>query len=134
MLIEGRKPRARKMPAVHPKELALHRAVVITLRRFCRPEFLWWHTPNGELRDKRTAAKLKAMGVKPGIPDILLLPPSGLLHSLELKRQGEPLTGEQEEFQTYCISYGLPHVVAHSISEALTAFVAWKCLRINITE
>ena len=31
-----------------------------------------FHVPNGEKRDKATAAKLKRMGVKSGVPDVLL--------------------------------------------------------------
>lgn len=33
---------------------------------------LMWHTPNGEFRHKATAARLKKMGVKAGVPDIFL--------------------------------------------------------------
>lgn len=37
------------------------------------PELAWIHAiPNGGLRDKRTAAMLKAEGVKRGIPDVFL--------------------------------------------------------------
>lgn len=37
------------------------------------PELEWLHAiPNGGLRDKRTAAMLKAEGVKRGIPDVFL--------------------------------------------------------------
>lgn len=32
----------------------------------------WSHPPNGEVRNKVTASNLKAMGVNPGIPDILI--------------------------------------------------------------
>lgn len=39
--------------------------------RLMRSDLIWCHVPNGELRDKRTAAKLKLMGVKPGVPDFL---------------------------------------------------------------
>lgn len=53
---------------------------------------VWCHVPNGELRHPRTAARLKAMGVKAGVPDILVftVPPAypkarGV--ALELKRR-----------------------------------------------
>ncbi len=42
------------------------------------------HVPAGEIRNKRTAAKLN--GTKPGWPDFILTPPTGQLHCLELKR------------------------------------------------
>lgn len=35
----------------------------------------WWHTPNGGQRHVRVAAKLKSHGVKPGVPDCLIIRP-----------------------------------------------------------
>lgn len=35
----------------------------------------WWHTPNGGQRHVRVAARLKSHGVKPGIPDCLIIRP-----------------------------------------------------------
>lgn len=34
--------------------------------------FLWCHCPNGEARNAVTGAKLKRMGVKRGVPDVLI--------------------------------------------------------------
>jgi len=47
-----------------------------------------FHVPNGELRDAKTAALLKAAGVRPGVPDVFLDVPVGGWHGLriELKR------------------------------------------------
>lgn len=37
------------------------------------PELKWaFHVPNGEKRDKATAARLQRMGVRKGVPDVLL--------------------------------------------------------------
>lgn len=50
---------------------------------------LMYHIPNGGLRSKATASKLKAEGVKPGVPDICLPVPRKGYHALyiELKRR-----------------------------------------------
>jgi hypothetical protein len=66
LLAEGRKPRARKAPVPRPKEIALHMAVAKILREHCLPEWQWFHPGSGELRDLKTAVKLKRMGLKPG--------------------------------------------------------------------
>jgi hypothetical protein len=132
LLAEGRKPRPRKAPIVRPKEVALHMAVAKVLREHCKPDWQWTHIASGELRDKRTAAKLKQMGVRAGWPDFILVPPTGQLHSLELKRIGEDLTADQEAFQLHCIRFGWPHSVAFTLDQALAILDHWGCLRIKI--
>lgn len=134
MLAEGRHPRPRKGPLERPKELVLHMAVAKLLRAHARSDWQWTHIGSGELRDARTAGKLKQMGLKPGWPDFVLVPPYGQLHCLELKRVGEDLTGEQEAFRLWCIANGVPHVVAYSIEDVLTAFDHWGCLTIKISK
>jgi hypothetical protein len=50
------------------------------------PELLYlYHCPSGEVRDPITAAKLKAMGVKRGIPDTFLPVPAGGYHGLYIE-------------------------------------------------
>jgi hypothetical protein len=132
MLVEGREPRLRKSSSYQAKEFALHVAVVSTLRRFARPDWQWCHIPSGELRNKRTAAKLKAMGTRPGWSDFILISPAGILHALELKRVGGVLSDRQEDFATWCGLCGVPHRVARNVGEALAAFSAWGCLRVEI--
>src|ERR1039458_352352 len=94
MIAEGRCPRPRKAPQSRPKEVVLHMSVAKLLRDYARSDWQWTHVPSGEVRDARTAGKLKAMGIKPGWPDFVLVPPTGQLHCLELKRVGEKLTDE----------------------------------------
>ena len=132
MIAEGHHPRPRKAKAPSPKELALHLAVADVLRRFARPDWRWSHFPAGEHRDVRTAAKLKAMGVQRGWPDFVLFDPSGQLHALELKRVGEALSEDQESFQKWAISHGVPHSVSRSVDEALAVLDVWGTLRVKI--
>lgn len=131
-LIEGRRVRPRKAPRVHQSETALHIAIADIPRRFCRADWLWWHTPNGEVRDPRTAAKLKAMGVRPGVPDLVLLGPDGRLHCIEIKTHDGRLSDEQSQFREFCIARGIPFVVAYTIDDAIAAFREWGCLTISI--
>jgi hypothetical protein len=72
------------------------------------------------------------MGVQRGWPDFVLFDPSGRLHALELKREGESLTEDQEDFQTECIARGVPHSVSRSMDVALTVLGDWGALRIKI--
>lgn len=55
----------------HQEQVALMRWAEYQARN--RPELaLLFSIPNGGLRNKVTAAKLKASGVKPGVPDLCL--------------------------------------------------------------
>jgi hypothetical protein len=54
----------------HSKEISLHIQLVSMLRWCIRPDVIFRHVPNGEQRDPRTAAKLKAMGILPGSADL----------------------------------------------------------------
>ena len=57
---------------------------------------IWCHPPNGGKRHKAVAAKLKAQGVKPGVPDVLIFGPPHRLPdgcagvAIELKRAPLP--------------------------------------------
>ncbi len=132
-IAEGRKPRVlQRMAQFRPRESALQFQVAKLLRNYALPAWRWSHFPAGEHRDKRTAGKLKAMGLQRGWADFLLFSPAAILHALELKRVGENLTCEQEAFRDWCAEHGAPFAVAKSIDEALAAFEAWGALRIKI--
>lgn len=55
---------------------------------------LLYHVPNGGRRSKATAGKLKAEGVKPGVPDYALPVPRGSYHGLYLELK-VPKTGKK---------------------------------------
>lgn len=88
-----------------------------------------WHTPNGGVRDKRVASKLKAMGVLPGVPDLLLLSPEGRLHGLELKAGRNVPTPEQEAFGIAMQSAGLPWEWSRELNRSLSILEGWGALK-----
>lgn len=64
-----RKPRP-KPPLEHVEALAF--VQVVSLHQHKHPELQWLHSvPNGGARSKAQAGKLKAEGVKAGVPDYL---------------------------------------------------------------
>lgn len=65
------------------------------------PELRWvFHSPNGGKRTKAQAGRFKAMGVRPGVVDILSPFPSkgGAGLAIELKAPDKPPTAKQLEF------------------------------------
>jgi hypothetical protein len=106
--------------------------VAALLRDHALPTWRWSHFPAGEKRDVITGARLKRAGLMRGFPDLIIISPAGFFHGLELKRIGEDLTADQEQFQLWAIRHNIPHSVAYSFDEALAVLGAWGCLRITI--
>lgn len=82
------------------KEDSLQIAVADYLR-LQYPKALWIHCPNGGSRNAIEGAKLKKMGVKKGVPDILIFEPKGDYHcglAIELKIAPNKATKEQIDF------------------------------------
>lgn len=96
------------------------------------PDLEWmYHIPNGGKRDIGTAKKLKAEGVKSGVPDICLPVPRSGFHGLyiEMKVGKNKTTDNQDRWlevlseQGYktCICYGW-----ESASEVLIKYLEGK--------
>jgi hypothetical protein len=114
-----------------PKEIVLQRAVAELLDTYLRPTWRWTHIPSGEKRDGLTAKILKGMGVKRGWPDCLLLGPPGV-HMLELKREGEHLSADQEAMEDYCHSMDFPYAWSDNLDHVLEILNDWDCLRLKM--
>ena len=120
--------RWRSVAIATPKEHELQIALMTMLRWCLRPNVIVRHVPNGEVRDKRTAAKLKAMGVLAGSADLEFFwkrldgsHANFCALFLELKRPGGRLTAEQAAFGLAMRTMGADFEVASSIDEAIAA-------------
>ena len=111
--------RWRKLEALDPSELAIQIALVARLRHELRDDVIFYHVPNGEYRDKRSAAKLKAMGVLPGGADLVFHSRQPTLF-LELKKPHSVLSPAQWQFKRRVEALGCKYAVAHSVSYAIT--------------
>lgn len=117
-----------------PKEIQLHYDVAKFLKDYSHADWRWTHFPAGEIRDEKTGAKLKRMGLKAGWPDFQIIAPSGLYHALELKRRGEKLNDDQQAFADWCALHDVKHAVVDTYKDAVTVLNDWGCLRIKFTE
>lgn len=71
-------------PSEHEEQVSLFRWAGFAAGRW--PELALMHAiPNGGHRNKVTAAKLKAEGVKAGVPDVFLPVPRGQWHGLYIE-------------------------------------------------
>lgn len=127
------------MPApLIPSEDAEQRAVLEWAERsFGRyPALRWMYAvPNGGHRSKAVAGKLKAGGVKKGVPDLVIPEPIAPYHGayLEMKRRkgGRP-TPEQLVWRDHLLSRGYAHCIARGFDEARSFLILylegrWVC-------
>ena len=124
--------RGRKLAKLPPpKEYKLQIAIMENFRWRKAPGWKGWHTANGERRDKSTAAKLKAMGVEPGVPDLVFIEPrAGRAHFLEVKRKGERILAgsDQDAFREHAELWGWPWAWTDDLEEALRILEGWGAL------
>lgn len=83
----------------HQEQVALMHWAAFSMKTY--PDLcMLYAIPNGGLRTKATAAKLKAEGVKAGVPDLFLSVPRGRYHGLyiEMKAGKNKPTQEQKEW------------------------------------
>lgn len=103
-------------------ETSFHISVVSFLKLAVSPEdAIFFHPANGEVRDIRTAAKLKAMGLLAGVPDLVFILPNGLCAFLELKAPGGKLSQTQKAFRTKAEAMGCKYAVAYKMEDVVTA-------------
>lgn len=126
-------PRQRGTRPPRASEFAVHCAIADTIRINIVRGWIWFHCPNGELRPDGAGARLKRMGTRPGVSDFLLVgPPYGRLHALELKRRGERPTNAQHAFLADLTDAGGLSAWVDSYADAIEQLKAWGALRRNV--
>lgn len=116
MVKQARKPAARKPR--NNEEDQLQRAVATLLDTSLPRGSVWFHVPNGGKRGKIEAARMKGMGVKPGVADCIILA-GGLAIALELKSSKGRLSPKQKEFAADWVNAGGVWMMARSIGEVI---------------
>lgn len=81
---------------INQPEQQLQRAVAQYLDAVLPADVVWFHPPNGGFRTKAEAGIFKALGVKPGVPDIVIIW-RGRAYFIELKATDGRLSQSQGE-------------------------------------
>lgn len=104
-------------------EYALHKAIVHYLHQVM-PWNLAFHPANGERRDMKTAVRLKAMGVRPGVPDLVIPYGAGRMLWLEIKAPGGRASKAQREYINKLRNYGHTVAIVQSVEDVRLALSA----------
>lgn len=89
--------------------------------------FFACHVPNGGRRDAREGARLKGMGVKAGVPDILIVK-DGRADWIELKADTGRVSPAQRDMHCTLVERGCRIIVCRSIDEVIAALKAWEIM------
>lgn len=92
--------------------------------RALAPALRWmFHCPNGGKRDAITGGQMRALGVKPGVPDLLMPVRSGPDYglALEFKSATGTTTDTQDEWLAHLMANGWTVLVVRSAEEARAA-------------
>jgi hypothetical protein len=101
-------------------------AAIVDWARTVAPDLIVFHSPNGGLRSKSEAARLKWIGTLAGVPDLVILGRDGQCWLLEVKAPGGYLSDEQRAIRDRCTAMRIPFAVVRSIDDARRAFEVWK--------
>lgn len=109
-------------------EEKLQNAVCEHLRKRGVPGLVWWHSPNGGKRGVVEAVRLKRMGVRAGVADLILLH-GGNAFALELKAEEGRLSEAQDEFLADFRAAGGFAWAAFGLDNAIKILESWQLVK-----
>ena len=109
-------------------EEAINRAVVSHLAVRSMPGVFYFHAPNGGGRSKAEGGIFKALGVRAGVPDIIIFYRSQIF-GLEIKAAKGRVTPIQRQTLNDMEVAGARTAIVNSIDEALVTLECWGVLR-----
>ena len=92
--------------------------------RLQHPNLLWFHPANGGSRHPAEAAKLKGMGVRPGVSDLLVFWPTGM-GAIELKVGKNKMTDTQKIFAQQWMQFGGKFAECRSLDDVIDTLKDW---------
>lgn len=109
------KPSKPRKPRRQP-EFELQCAIAYYLDMALTSATRWCHIPNGEYRRPKTSARLQKMGVKAGVPDIMLLH-GGRAYFFEIKAGRGKATESQVDWMAWLNRHDYQACVVRSVAD-----------------
>src|SRR5262245_21951466 len=109
-------------------EAAIQRAEFEHLRVRSAPGLFAFHPANGGWRSRIEAAIRKGLGVRAGVPDVIVVK-DGRTYALEIKRPGGRLTAAQNAAHVALRAAGATVVTSYGLDDAVAQLERWGLLR-----
>ena len=110
-------------------ETRMHCSIVKLIETAKVPGVVAIHCPNGGKRSKREAAIFKTMGVRAGVPDLIIWQPGGITRFIEIKTPRGIVSSAQIEFFNAMRRNGHECSVVRSLDEAAALLTEWGVIR-----
>lgn len=117
------KARAKSRDLEHKEQVAVIQWWAHAHKKYGLPEFALFAIPNGGHRHMLTAVRLKAEGVRPGIPDLMLAVAKGSYSGvfIEMKSTEGVESVVQKEIRTWLNGQKFHSLVCYGAQEAIDA-------------
>lgn len=99
---------------------------IVQLLQLHRIEF--FAVPNERKQSVQSAMRFKAMGVKSGVPDLVLMGKEGKGYGMEVKTPTGVQSPKQIQFQEKCFRLGWGYAVVRSLDDVLRVIRLWGFL------
>ena len=109
-------------------ERDIHITICALLDVYAHPRLIWFHPANGEKRNIVTAMRLKKMGVKRGIPDLVFTLPDGRSAYMEIKTTKGRMSDHQKYYRQKCWDMNVPYVLVTNADDAMAILYEWGAL------
>ena len=110
------------------REGPIHKAIVHYLRRVLPKNAIIHHSRNegnrGGMRGVRDGARGKAMGIKPGFPDLLIFT-GGVGYCVEVKAEGGKMSTAQRAVRAELEKQEIPYAVCRSVEDMRETLAEW---------
>jgi hypothetical protein len=104
---------------------AQDQAWIVTYIKTVAPDLIVFHPANGGWRSKAEAARFKWLWVLPGIPDLCVVGPDGIVRFIEVKSETGSLSEAQGAMRDRLVAMRVPFAVAKGIDDVRRAFATW---------
>lgn len=115
----------RRAPVKRPEEDL--QKVVVRFLKLASPSTVFFAVPNQKgTRKTWEQGLMKALGVRPGVADLVFVLPEGRVGFIELKApDGGRQSADQAEFEEAVRALGAPYLICRSLAEVEGALMAW---------
>ena len=123
-----RSRRPKKVAVPEPSETQIQQQFIQYLDLCAHRDLVYWAVPNGGKRNVVEAKRMKAEGVRAGVPDVHFIF-RGVFHVLEIKTKKGRVSPEQKLMMERMKAAGTVVAVAHGTDSCMAQVKAWGMVR-----